>query len=77
MINWKLVNKHLICPVCGDKSYLVPETDGYEGSHTHFFQISRSEAQRISDKHSTPLEKVINLLPLATDKQLKEILKIL
>lgn len=47
-IDWKLVNERLMCPICGDKACIEPETDGTMGFHTHRFTISREEAERIS-----------------------------
>ena len=74
MINWDIVNKNIVCPICGCNATIDPETDGTEASHTHRFKLSREEAQRISDKYTPPLQKIENLLKLIPDEKLIKII---
>lgn len=60
-INWKNVEKNLFCPICGDKAHLEPETDGTGGFHTHYFEISRALAERLSRPSREDLETAIRL----------------
>ena len=50
LINWKRVSDKLVCPFCGDKAYLSPESDGTEGQHTHVFPVSRKMAEDLSNE---------------------------
>lgn len=49
-INWKRVSEKLVCPVCGAKAFISPETDGTVGEHTHRFPISRQMAEELSNE---------------------------
>ena len=47
-IDWARVSEKLVCPICGEKAYIVEGTDGTQGSHTHTFDITREHARCLS-----------------------------
>jgi len=68
-INWDRVSNNLICPDCGARGHLSVETDGMQAEHTHFWAISREEAQRISDETRTAPEELKELVDSYSNEQ--------
>lgn len=53
-IDYKIVNEYLTCPICGEKAFIEPGTDGTEASHTHRFSVSREYAEKLTLKYGKP-----------------------
>lgn len=54
VIDWEVVNRHLKCGICGEPAFISPESDGYEGVHTHRFPVSRAQALAITKEFGRP-----------------------
>lgn len=67
-IDWKVVSQHLVCPQCGEKAHIDPETDGFEASHTHRFHVTREHAMELTRKFGKPSYEELE----AEVKRLKE-----
>jgi len=73
-IDWKIVEQHLYCPICGDKAHISPESDGRQGEHRHYFSLSREKAQEISDAHKSTRCKLNDLLDDMNALEIQQVL---
>ena len=58
-IDWKVVSDKLRCPICGDKAFIEPASDGTQASHTHQFELTRQHARELCQPTQEEIEAEI------------------